>query len=151
MAVSFDFEATKENNCRQYESSWCCWCKNWESEGDFELEAEILEVMAKSEKPNSFPTKKELVEKGRIDLVEAIVKRGGWLSLGWDLDDEEDKVQGNYARKAIDCDNNEVIIGDIGNFEERFESSQNGVSLEGGEDVTSASRSASSSGRCRSL
>ncbi|XAR65145.1 hypothetical protein NMG60_11009148 [Bertholletia excelsa] len=80
---------------RHIEGSWCCWCKNWESEGDSALEAEILEFMKQSEKPEVFPTRQELVDAGRTDLAEAIVKRGGWLSLGWDLDEdnEEDVVQ----------------------------------------------------------
>ncbi|KAK9277641.1 hypothetical protein L1049_007187 [Liquidambar formosana] len=53
--------------------------------------------MQKSENPEAFPTKKQLVDAGRMDLVEGIVKQGGWLSLGWDFDDgEEGSVQ--------DCD-----------------------------------------------
>ncbi|GFZ00121.1 5'-AMP-activated protein kinase-like protein [Actinidia rufa] len=63
----------------------CCWCKDWESEGDLALEVKILEFMKESEKPEVFPTKEELIDAGRMDLVEAIVKRGGWFSLGWDL------------------------------------------------------------------
>lgn len=61
------------------------------------LESEILEFMKKSEKPGVFPSKEELVNAGRMDLVEAIVKEGGWLSMGWDLgnhqNDEQEKVQ----------------------------------------------------------
>ncbi|KAA8532950.1 hypothetical protein F0562_032933 [Nyssa sinensis] len=97
---------------RHYESSWCCWGKGWESEGDSALEAAILEFMKKSEKPDVFPTKKDLVEAGRMDLVEAIVKKGGWLSLGWDLDDEneEEKVQENGIT-VRECDNG-VVAGD---------------------------------------
>ncbi|KAA8533024.1 hypothetical protein F0562_032859 [Nyssa sinensis] len=97
---------------RHYESSWCCWCKGWESEGDSALEAEILEFMKKSEKPDVFPTKKDLVEAGRMDLVEAIVKKGGWLSLGWDLDDEneEEKAKANGIT-VRECDNG-VVAGD---------------------------------------
>ncbi|XP_057949178.1 protein PTST homolog 2, chloroplastic [Malania oleifera] len=62
-------------------------CTVWEGGGDLALEAEILEFMKKSRNPAAFPTKKELLVAGRIDLVEAIVKQGGWLSLGWDLDE----------------------------------------------------------------
>ncbi|KAL0408655.1 UNVERIFIED_CONTAM: protein PTST2, chloroplastic [Sesamum radiatum] len=39
--------------------------------------------MEKSEKPKMFPTQEELLRAGRMDLVEAIKKRGGWYSLGW--------------------------------------------------------------------
>ncbi|KAF5449718.1 hypothetical protein F2P56_030135 [Juglans regia] len=71
-------------------------CLKWDSEGDFALEGEILEFMKESRSPEAFPSKKELVEAGRMDLVDAIVDRGGWLSLGWDLNDEEnEKVQDN--------------------------------------------------------
>ncbi|KAI5437631.1 protein PTST homolog 2, chloroplastic isoform X1 [Lathyrus oleraceus] len=61
-------------------------CKDWA--GDFSsLEDEILEFMQKSDNPDTFPTKEELVKAGRADLAEAIVKEGGWLSYGWDLKD----------------------------------------------------------------
>ncbi|XP_048235253.1 protein PTST homolog 2, chloroplastic isoform X2 [Ricinus communis] len=70
--------------------------KDWEAESDFALEAEILEFMKDSEKPEAFPCKKDLVDAGRMDLVEAILKQGGWLTSGWDLNDdnanEEDEV-----------------------------------------------------------
>lgn len=61
-------------------------CKDWV--GDFSsLEAEVLEFMQNSNNPEAFPTKEELVAAGRVDLVEAIVKRGGWLAYGWDLNE----------------------------------------------------------------
>ncbi|CAL5355132.1 unnamed protein product [Camellia sinensis] len=94
-------------------SSWCCSCKGWDSEGDLGLEAEILEFMNKSEKPEVFPTKKELVDAGRMDLVEAIVKKGGWLSLGWDLgndnDDEEEEEVEEIDMAVRDCDDDEQV------------------------------------------
>ncbi|GMH27612.1 hypothetical protein Nepgr_029455 [Nepenthes gracilis] len=65
-------------------------CRRWESEEterDSELEAEILEFMKNSRNPEKFPSKRELAEAGRMDLVEAIVNKGGWMSMGWDLDD----------------------------------------------------------------
>ncbi|KAF3431399.1 hypothetical protein FNV43_RR26130 [Rhamnella rubrinervis] len=78
-------------------------CKNWDGEGDSELEAEILEFMVNSEKPEVFPSKKELVDAGRMDLVDAIRKRGGWLSFGWDLDEENDcSDSGSLAAKGRD-------------------------------------------------
>lgn len=53
------------------------------------LEAEILDFMEKSPNPKAFPTKQELIDAGRIDLVEAISAQGGWLTFGWDLDEKE--------------------------------------------------------------
>jgi len=41
--------------------------------------------MQNSENPERFPTKEELIRGGRVDLVEGIVKEGGWLSYGWNL------------------------------------------------------------------
>ncbi|KAL6562570.1 hypothetical protein OROGR_003577 [Orobanche gracilis] len=89
-----------------------------EGEGDGELEAEIMDFMAKSEKPTMFPTKKELMRGGRVDLVEAIRKRGGWYSLGWD----EENVGGNVD-EAFDFDI------DIGEFQRRIESCKQSGSL----------------------
>ncbi|KAL2543060.1 5'-AMP-activated protein kinase-related [Abeliophyllum distichum] len=91
-------------------SSWCCGCK--QGEGDVELEAEIMEFMEKSEKPTMFPSKEELVRAGRVDLVEAIKKRGGWYSLGWE--DEDEKNMGDNVK--------EVMNFDIGEFLKRVES-----------------------------
>ncbi|XP_012091962.1 protein PTST homolog 2, chloroplastic isoform X2 [Jatropha curcas] len=62
-------------------------CKTgWKSEEDFALEAEILEYMKNSEKPEAFPSKKQLIDAGRVDLVEAILTQGGWVASGWDSD-----------------------------------------------------------------
>ena len=66
-------------------------CVKWDSEeGDLALEGEILEFMKESKNPEAFPSRKELVEPGRMDLVDAIAKKGGWLWLGWDLSKEEE-------------------------------------------------------------
>ncbi|XWS63569.1 hypothetical protein CRYUN_Cryun06bG0111400 [Craigia yunnanensis] len=70
-------------------SWWSCWCKKGWEDGDLALEAEILEFMTNSEKPEVFPSKKELVDAGRLDLVEGIKRQGGWLAMGWDLDDDK--------------------------------------------------------------
>ncbi|KAB1220732.1 hypothetical protein CJ030_MR3G002943 [Morella rubra] len=96
---------------------------NWDSEGDFALEAEILEFMKESRNPEAFPRKKELVEAGRMDLVEAIAKRGGWLSLGWDLNDEEEeeKVQENVAARDSDPSSTDKECGIV------FDSVANGI------------------------
>ena len=84
-------------------------CRDWDNEGDFALEAEILEFMKTSKKPEAFPSKKELVDAGRMDLVEGIMKKGGWLSLGWDLEEEEEGAKENgvshpASMAAIDSD-----------------------------------------------
>ncbi|XP_024465404.1 protein PTST homolog 2, chloroplastic isoform X3 [Populus trichocarpa] len=81
----------------------CCGCgggfvrrcntRDWESsEGNIALETEILEFMNSSKNPEMFPSKKQLIDAGRMDLVEAILKEGGWLALGWDFDDNVDDV-----------------------------------------------------------
>lgn len=67
-----------------------------DGEGDPSLEAEILEFMEGSENPNLFPTRKQLLDAGRADLVEAISQQGGWLSLGWDLDCEDGSSHFRY-------------------------------------------------------
>jgi len=68
-----------------------CNRRDWESCGsDIALETEILEFMKNSENPLMFPSKKQLIDAGRMDLVDAILKEGGWLALGWDFDDNAD-------------------------------------------------------------
>ncbi|KAF8378391.1 hypothetical protein HHK36_029730 [Tetracentron sinense] len=108
-------------------------CKGWEDEGDPALEAEILEFMQKSKKNNVFPTKKELLETGRVDLVEAIARQGGWLSLGWDLDEEhrvqEDELPGWSSIMAKEVGNGSVQ-DDTRIFQQRFDSSNGRDSFE---------------------
>lgn len=99
---------------RNLDNSWCCWCK--QSEGDIELEAEIMDFMAKSEKPTMFPTQDELMRAGRLDLVDAIKKRGGWYSLGWD-----EEIVGDNVEEAMDFD--------IVEFQRRVESCKESASL----------------------
>ncbi|MBA0637746.1 hypothetical protein Godav_024556 [Gossypium davidsonii] len=73
-------------------SWWSCCCKKgWDNDGDLALEADILEFMKNSDKPEAFPSKKELVDAGRMDLVEGIKRQGGWLAMGWDLDDDDEE------------------------------------------------------------
>ncbi|KAJ8760937.1 hypothetical protein K2173_021975 [Erythroxylum novogranatense] len=97
---SLGFEGLKSRNFR--DCFWACSTfvrrskKGWESEGDSALEAEILEFMNDSENPKAFPTKKQLIDAGRFDLVESILKQGGWLAMGWDLDDHENQKQGIF-------------------------------------------------------
>lgn len=88
-------------------------CFDWEDEGS-DLEAEILEFMKSSSKPESFPTRIELVEAGRVDLAEAVVSRGGWLSFGWDSETEEEI--GNNG--AWNDNNNDDDDKDCSNFGE---------------------------------
>ena len=52
-------------------------------EGDLALEAKILDFMKDS--------------KNR----DAIANRGGWLSLGWDLSDEDEEEQENVSGLAL--------------------------------------------------
>ncbi|KAI7726813.1 hypothetical protein M8C21_019510 [Ambrosia artemisiifolia] len=66
-------------------------CKgSLESDSELVLEGEILEFMKISRHPNEFPTKKALLDAGRSDLVDAIITKGGWMSLGWDDEDEDE-------------------------------------------------------------
>ncbi|KAJ6431221.1 hypothetical protein OIU84_018668 [Salix udensis] len=70
-----------------------CNRRDWEgSGGNIDLETKILEFMNCSINPEMFPSKKQLIDAGRMDLVEAILKEGGWLALGWDFDDNVDDV-----------------------------------------------------------
>ncbi|KAL0364089.1 UNVERIFIED_CONTAM: protein PTST2, chloroplastic [Sesamum angustifolium] len=85
-------------------------------EGDIELEAEIMDFMAKSPKPTMFPTMDELMEAGRVDLVEAIKKKGGWYSLGWD-----ERNVGDNVEEAVDFDLEE--------FQRRVESCKESAAL----------------------
>ncbi|KAJ0679672.1 putative [Hydroxymethylglutaryl-CoA reductase (NADPH)] kinase [Helianthus annuus] len=75
-------------------------------EGDSELglEGEILEFMKSSRNPNDFPTEKELLDAGRSDLVDAIIKKGGWMSLGWnDSDDDIRDVNARFDPSLTSC------------------------------------------------
>ncbi|XP_061985027.1 protein PTST homolog 2, chloroplastic-like isoform X2 [Populus nigra] len=90
-----------------------CNRRDWESCGsDIALETEILEFMKNSENPLMFPSKKQLIDAGRMDLVDAILKEGGWLALGWDFDDNADDAD------VVDCyssltDNKECSTAEI--------------------------------------
>nr|GMD19599.1 protein ptst, chloroplastic [Ipomoea batatas] len=124
----------------------CCWCGEGggsaSSEGDAELEARILEFMRDSEKPGAFPSRKELEEAGRFDLVEAIRRKGGWFLLGWDSEDDENEVQ---EAEAVDID------FDMEEFRRRVKSCQDSGAFDNNEEdslcVNGSSESVSSSGR----
>ncbi|CAN6727312.1 unnamed protein product [Malus baccata var. baccata] len=115
-------------------------CKDWDGEGDdFTLEAEILEFMKSSKKPQAFPSKKELLEAGRDDLVDAITKKGGWLSLGWDLEEEDRAQERNFRNRDSTMAKQFDSGASSGN--------QIGVSGVGSSILDDSSQAASSSGR----
>lgn len=128
-------DSFKKGNC--YKGLYCgcsgflTRCKDWDSEGDFSLEAEILEFMKNSENPDAFPTKQELVDSGRIDLVDAIIKKGGWLAYGWDLGEEH--VKDGASSTANECD---IKYGNI-----KVESSQATSSANSSQPAISSGRS----------
>uniref|UniRef100_A0A803MBJ2 Uncharacterized protein n=1 Tax=Chenopodium quinoa TaxID=63459 RepID=A0A803MBJ2_CHEQI len=99
-------------------------CKNWEVEGDPALELEVLEFMKNSKKPQKFPSKKELIDSGRVDLLDAIMERGGWMTVGWEDEDENGISENGLASKM------EVVLkkkGKIGSVNEgRSGSNANG-------------------------
>ncbi|KAL5761879.1 hypothetical protein ACOSP7_018143 [Xanthoceras sorbifolium] len=125
-------------------------CKrDCDSEEDLGLEAEILEFMRNSENPEVFPSKKHLMDAGRMDLVEAVVREGGWLAFGWDLGDEDVKEEELNWDLTVEKEyKNEAL-------QERVGSDQKGIALEANEVkrygassfAVNSSGSASSSGR----
>ncbi|OIS95717.1 PREDICTED: uncharacterized protein LOC109235203 isoform X2 [Nicotiana attenuata] len=122
------------------EDSAYCWCrKGLGSEGDMELEEEILAFMEISENPNAFPTRKELEEAGRVDLVEAIKNRGGWFSFGWDSEDDDTCTMNVNEVVTVEMD------FDIEEFQRRVKSCQESDSLHGNEAHFPGSGSSSSS------
>ncbi|KAI9168862.1 hypothetical protein LWI28_002987 [Acer negundo] len=144
------FLEAKKRNC----GGCCSWLsggfarrckKDCYSEGDLGLEAEILEFMRNSENPDVFPSKKQLMDAGRMDLVEAIVRQGGWLAFGWDLDDED--VEEEEQKWDLDLIMDKEYKN--GALQERVESGRKGVALEANEvrGYGASSGSASSSGR----
>ncbi|KAL6192715.1 hypothetical protein ACLB2K_033801 [Fragaria x ananassa] len=106
-------------------------CRGSDLEGDFELEAEILEFMEGSEKPQAFPSRRDLVEAGRLDLVDAIVREGGWLSLGWDLGEEETQVSGFRSwNDGYESSGDEMSVSDDACSSSSPAASSSGRSLE---------------------
>ncbi|KAJ8441300.1 hypothetical protein Cgig2_024812 [Carnegiea gigantea] len=79
-------------------------CKR-EGGQDEALELELLEFMKNSKNPEMFPSKRELIESGRADLAEAIEKSGGWMSMGWEDDDEGEikkmEIENGSARNWV--------------------------------------------------
>ncbi|KAJ4960016.1 hypothetical protein NE237_019926 [Protea cynaroides] len=105
--------------------------KSWETEGDPALEAEILEFMRKSDNPAVFPTKLDLIGAGRMDLVEAIAKRGGWLASGWDLEEEPVQEQGSISIMAKEGDDGSVYSDSSISLKQRYDSNNGSFSVEG--------------------
>ncbi|XP_075101474.1 protein PTST homolog 2, chloroplastic-like isoform X1 [Nicotiana tabacum] len=122
------------------EDSAYCWCrKGVGSEGDMELEEEILAFMEISENPDAFPTRKELEKAGRVDLVEAIRNRGGWFSFGWDSEDDDTCTMNVNEVETVEMD------FDIEEFQRRVKSCQESDSLHGNEAHFPGSGSSNSS------
>ncbi|XP_074296094.1 protein PTST homolog 2, chloroplastic isoform X2 [Silene latifolia] len=101
------FKEKKPKNQLLLEFSECCgvvtMCKRWEGESDTELEFQVLEFMKNSNHPEMFPSRKQLIDAGRVDLVEAIVNRGGWMSMGWDDDDDDDSNTVKIENGLVQC------------------------------------------------
>ncbi|GAQ83436.1 putative 5-AMP-activated protein kinase [Klebsormidium nitens] len=55
-----------------------------------ELEMEIFQFMETSGRPDVFPSKQDLIDAGRLDLADLVQKRGGWLAVGWEDENEGD-------------------------------------------------------------
>ena len=73
---------TNNNKTTRTSGSW------FSSNEEEELERQVYEFMKNSNTPNDFPTKKQLLDAGRLDLVTAISNTGGWLAFGWDDDQD---------------------------------------------------------------
>uniref|UniRef100_M1CJK7 Isoamylase N-terminal domain containing protein n=1 Tax=Solanum tuberosum TaxID=4113 RepID=M1CJK7_SOLTU len=129
------------------DSAYCLCRKGLGSEGDMELEEEILAFMEISENPSVFPTRKELEKAGRVDLVEAIKNRGGWFSFGWDSEDDDTNTVNVNEVETVEKD------FDIEEFHDRVKSCQESDLLHEneahftGSGDSSSSQPASSSGR----
>ncbi|XP_076922475.1 protein PTST homolog 2, chloroplastic-like [Bidens hawaiensis] len=91
--------------------SWIL-CKE-SSESD--LEGEVMEFMEGSRNPNCFPSKKELLEAGRGDLVDAIIEKGGWMTLGWDDDDDDVRdVNSRFDPSLTSCSSSDQCASSSG-------------------------------------
>ncbi|XP_020091355.1 uncharacterized protein LOC109712285 isoform X4 [Ananas comosus] len=109
-----------------------------------DLEAEIYEFMRRSPKPNDFPTRAELVASGRADLADAVAAQGGWLALGWDVDEGAKETNGGASassasgepEKGLSRDDSRVLQQRLSCSSSDFsEASSSGRSLEREEDA----------------
>ncbi|CAO2829154.1 unnamed protein product [Amaranthus hypochondriacus] len=103
-------------------------CKNWEWEEEGEadptstLELQLLEFMKNSKNPNKFPSRKELSDAGRLDLVQEIITRGGWMTMGWGPGGDEDNkfsedgfdTQNGYSHNGAEGDANSDFCSSSG-------------------------------------
>ncbi|KAJ4973903.1 hypothetical protein NE237_007077 [Protea cynaroides] len=122
---------------RNFGSGLVTRCKSCETEGD-PLESEILDFMEQSDNPAVFPTRKELIDAGRMDLVEAIAQRGGWFALGWDLEEEEEEEEETVledefqhsipSAKEVDDSSD---LRDTRSLKQRFDGNSQSLSVEG--------------------
>ncbi|KAI3733598.1 hypothetical protein L6452_13042 [Arctium lappa] len=85
-----ELKETRTRTIKGFSSEGC-----FDTEAELALEREILAFMKNSKNPNEFPTKKQLLDAGRLDLVNAITKTGGWLAFGWDYSDDENDLESN--------------------------------------------------------
>lgn len=112
-------------------------CEDWDNgiEGDFSsLEAEILEFMQNSKNPGAFPTREELLAAGRLDLVEAIVKKGGWLTFGWDLDNGSQEIKDfEDGRGSSEIDGNATWASGVASSSANSSQPAKSVAIEAGE------------------
>ncbi|KAJ4958581.1 hypothetical protein NE237_025692 [Protea cynaroides] len=122
---------------RNSSSGLVTWCKICETNGD-PLEAEILDFMEQSDNLIIFSTRKELIDAGRMDLVEAIAQRGDWFALGWDLeeedDDDDEKVQEDEFQHSIPSTkevDDSSVLRDTKSLEQRFVGNSQSPSVKG--------------------
>ncbi|CAN0924138.1 Protein PTST homolog 2, chloroplastic [Linum grandiflorum] len=97
------------------------------------LEDEVLEFMKSSEEPEVFPSKKQLIDAGRRDLVEGIVRKGGWMASGWDSESDESEGEDllDWEIETESTDLLSEVESDQGESQEVFSSaSSSGRSLE---------------------
>ncbi|KAH7301051.1 hypothetical protein KP509_23G010100 [Ceratopteris richardii] len=87
-SIGYVFRRVQQQNSYKYEDS-------------FALEAEILEFMNQSDRPELFPSQSELMKAGRSDLVEKILARGGWMVAGWDVEPCIENQAQNFENIAI--------------------------------------------------
>ncbi|KAI7734570.1 hypothetical protein M8C21_009822 [Ambrosia artemisiifolia] len=75
------------------------------------LERELLVFMKNSSNPNEFPTKNQLLDAGRLDLVNAVANIGGWLAFGWE---DEDYSQSQHQLQTTTVEERSISKEDIG-------------------------------------
>ena len=69
---------------------------------DAEVETELFKFMQESEQPDTFPSRQDLIRAGREDLVEACLRVGGWLTAGWDMEENREDVNARQGGTGMD-------------------------------------------------